>query len=596
MRSALVVSLAAAWLATGCAASGPQIAKKNARDATAAKRSEAPAKNSPFPSHRELSELGAAPTPVARPSMATVDAPGFELVGALPDVIQDVQPQAMTPFTKPLHDFAVTRQGMVMVSGAMHCFAKQIATFRMDSEGHPSASFIRFLAARCGTVAQRISFTVLKGKTPAKATDEEVAKRWGTKLPERLASLQLGAAGVLGAAAVRRGNQAVWVVAWGQRRVRMTPLARTASGNRITFEGEILIPAERLSALVTKGDYGVGYCRFDPRVRMPRFKVTCPVNKGDHKAWVDLAAFQPGRVLGQHVVQLLVTPSGAKVRKYERSLKLSSTAQMAEPKAVQMALVGLINGVRAKAGLKPVSLATAQSDLVQQLAGHYFGALVFQTAPETVADRIVMGLRAGWDVPGSVWRGHTTSFATSGTKDLGQLINGALELPGGRRALLSPEVTSIAVGTFHMAAGNNYTGALFATYETLTKDHKAKLLGMVVDELNTQRKARGLAPVKAEPGLEWATKLSAEALESGDKQATQGLMRALGTKLQTAARGWSMMVAKVPGMKFPEPLLTEAAPRLSIAVGLSRPVGTPWVVLQLAIAVAGQDAPQTQTM
>src|SRR6185295_734223 len=66
-----------------------------------------------------------------------------------------------------------------------------------------------------------------------------------------------------------------------------------------------------LQGLATAGPFGVRHCVADPGVTLPRFSLTCDVERGDPAARIEIAAFPPGRILGPIVLSLLVWPAGA---------------------------------------------------------------------------------------------------------------------------------------------------------------------------------------------------------------------------------------------------------------------------------------------
>lgn len=399
----------------GCAAQGSSVMVQPSASQLGPrlKVNEEPRKDSHFPSHRELSQLATKPAPAVPTDELRVEAPGFELVGALPDVIVDMTPSMVTPETQSVHAFVSANAGRFSISEAMNCFARQVGALGLTETGRPSISLTRFFGARCGSTAQALNFTMLRGSVSSEMKTAKAVKSWSKSVTDQLPKLDLPASAVMGSAFVRGpssgesgNNDAVFVVAWGQPKVRVGPIARTPLGATAVIEGELLVEGERLRAMVTRGRYRAADCVIDHRVVLPRFRLKCPVDKGDRQAWIDIVAFKPGRILGRSALTILVSPAAAELRTYRRTVNLSSTAQMSEPEAVRAALLNLVNRARKQAGLPPFKLAVAQSDLAQKLAPHFFGAAFFRTEVATVADRIVMGLRAGWAVPGGPDRLH----------------------------------------------------------------------------------------------------------------------------------------------------------------------------------------------
>src|SRR5262249_9711578 len=144
------------------------------------------------------------------------------------------------------------------------------------------------------------------------------------------------------------------------------------------------------------------------------------VDATDSAAWIEVAAFPAGRVLGHVVASVVVFPKGEPVAVYHDAGYVTRSVPAGADARDQ--LLRLVNEVRRGAGLPEVTLAPKQSEVAERVAPHSFAALI-GTEPELVADQIVLGLRAGWDVDGEVMNGDFTAGVLVNTNDLGRLLD-----------------------------------------------------------------------------------------------------------------------------------------------------------------------------
>jgi hypothetical protein len=238
-------------------------------------------------------------------------------------------------------------------------------------------------------------------------------------------------------------------------------------------------------------------------------------------------------------------------------------------------VVGVLNQVRREAGLGAVVYNADESATASRLAPHYFASLN-GGVPEIVADRITLGLRAGWQIPGMVGYGHLTSALIRNTKDATALLVSALNRPSGRETLLAPDVKVVAVGPV-LSKEQSALGAVFTSYSLLDPAQPGEV-AEVLAALNSKRRERGLAPAVLVDSLQPGVTAAARAVELGQMSPEGGLQQVLdqGASAFGAAEAWILAADAVERLPFPERLFLPSPPSIAIGVAHFRPPGSPW--------------------
>ena len=311
---------------------------------------------------------------------------------------------------------------------------------------------------------------------------------------------------------------------------------------------------------------------------MPQFSLRCQAEPSDASANVQIAAFEPGRVLGHTIVSLIVWPKGEIGSSYRRP-SLSLNADRNAPPSAQVAsdLVSLIGQVRNQAGMKALRFSEAESQTARRLAPHYFAAMAGLESEE-IADQVVLGLRAGWEIGAPLRVGQFTYGAIEGSASPSRLLAEALEVPSGREALLDPEVDHLALGTVG-GPGQGFVGAIFGTYATFElgdpRSHAEKLHRRL-DDLRAQK---GLSRAETLPKLEADLSAVTRQVSSGEWSANEGLSRALSVaaeRTQAAVRAHFVEALDLDRVVIPDELVTMRSLRVAIAVGQVQAKGDPW--------------------
>jgi hypothetical protein len=240
-------------------------------------------------------------------------------------------------------------------------------------------------------------------------------------------------------------------------------------------------------------------------------------------------------------------------------------------------LASLVGQVRGQAGLKALHLAEAQSQTARRLAPHYFAAMSGLESEE-VADKVVLGLRAGWEVGAPLRMGQFTYGASEGDVSTARLLSEVLEMPGGREALLDPDVNHLAVGVVG-GAGRGFVGVLFGTYATFELGDPQSHVQKLRRRLSDLRARKGLPNAEALPSVEADLSGVLREVSSGALTADQGLSAALSVaaeKTRTAVRAHYVDAADLDEVQIPDEIVSMRSLRVAIAVGQYQAKGNPW--------------------
>src|SRR4029078_6921148 len=90
----------------------------------------------------------------------------------------------------------------------------------------------------------------------------------------------------------QKDDKATVVIATAKRRAEIDHTSFVPDANvRVVLKGELLIPADRMQAVVTSGVYGFSECSFDPQAALPHLVISCPTRHQDRAARIQAAAF-----------------------------------------------------------------------------------------------------------------------------------------------------------------------------------------------------------------------------------------------------------------------------------------------------------------
>lgn len=530
---------------------------------------EPPEARGPFPAPEELDELGEAPAPEQVFALDVHPVERWRLAGPFPERVGALPWQGDDPWSKALAEAAERRAGLVLPTEAMHCVARELGLFYLAHRARPTDSLRRFITARCHASVASIGMAHYGATVPAGASEAQVFERWRETTGADLTRALSGGPRTVGLWYGRKGDQVVVMLAWGHREVLVEPVSPFADGEgRFVLEGETIMPAVRVQALVNHGRFDVAACEPAGEVAPPRFRFTCSVDPRDAQAFVSLSVLPPDRLLAKAGLNVLVWPGRSTSQDYRRPTygpprPVSTGDDVAED------FVALLNSARKEAGREPVELDAPQSATASRLAPFFFAALL-RRQPEVQADVIVLGMLAGWRVQGTVEAGHVTSAWVARSTDLSELLGAALEYPVGRETLMAQDIQRIAVGGLLATdEGREGMAALVGTYSLFSGAAHAELADRVMEQLAAARAARGLAAPRKLHRLDSLCHDASVAVSAGEAadEVLNALLRGSVQIVRRPVSGWLAEVSDLSALEFDDLLLDE--PDLAVAVSVS---------------------------
>lgn len=534
-----------------------------------------PGKASPFPSPEELSELGQPPPMHDLLDLPMRDVDSWQLTRDFPQRIQLAPYQPASPWEELLAERARRSGGTLYPSAAMHCVSREYARFYNTHGVRPTERLLQYMAGACGAIAQDLAAMVLYATVPEGVSDDDLFKHWNEGIDRLLASIQ-GRPRVAGLAFARNKDRAVVAVVHGERRVELKPLVPVPDGNsRVLIEGRLLVAAERISALINRGRYSFAECAVHPEIPLPRFIILCQMAKSDHLSWIQISFLPPGRILPKPALQVLARAPGARVDIYERHLYTTPT-EATSPEQFTAKLATALNQVRQRASLPPLALTARQSEVATKVAPRFFAAALGKADPLD-ADRIALGMMAGWEVEGTIRQGNFSSTLIGDTRDVSRWLSTALEFPGGRQALLSPDATKLAVGPL-LVEQNHLLGAIVGSYSFFGENQaagQAKIFDLIAQHradlrLSAPRRIDALEPQMREAGRK---------VQSGAASPINALNELLEVSARTLHRsvnGFVLESSRLEDFRLPEEFMQRRNLEVAIEVTHYQPPREPW--------------------
>ncbi len=427
---------------------------------------------------------------LARKSAKSID--NWTLKGPLPTVavVERVTPK--TPWEVAVSQ-DVPAFGPAM-SADMQCISREVAHYFLARDEYPGNALRTFIERRCASTAADTQLWALTGEVPEKVTDEKWLENWREGIKAHLKDVK---ATLTGMHVLREGKKGVVVFAYTTPRAEFAaPIQLVGTNGKIVLRGRVTTRnVERLSALINKGEYGVAECKTLEVLRPPEFAFECPVDAADERATVGIAAFEPGRILGQGVADFTLWPAGKANDTWQRASDSSDVAKG----DFNAQFLGAVNRLRQRAGLPMVSEAKQQTATAMQLAPHYFAAQLGEGNPRD-SDEIALGMMAGWDVGVDVMSSGFGNAVVMGSRDLSVFMDFALDSPFQRKALTEPRAKLIAIGS--LDDSDSALAAMFATYVPMGAFVRQEAEEAIITRLNKLRQDRmlGLAQWTLWPG------------------------------------------------------------------------------------------------
>ncbi|MBI4509077.1 MAG: hypothetical protein HY698_05550 [Deltaproteobacteria bacterium] len=527
-----------------------------------------------FPSKQDIDRLIQKPAPRFQ-ERKVIEVDHWDLAGPFPNMVGTRTYVDSSGWGRVLKEVADAKPGVLVPTEAMHCVARELGLFYLANRSTPSEDLGDYIMGRCGSPTVGLSWQMVSGDVGGHA-EEDVFRRWRGDYEEMLREQGSGNRAI-GSFYGKRDGHAVVLVASAARAVHVedTSPFPDAEG-RVWLRGELLVPAESIDALVNQGHYRVAPCSVDASVSLPRFAVACPTSPEDQRAWIELAAFPSGRVLGRTVLQVLAWPNKAPTSQYVNET-YTAPRSLAVGEDKTAALLELINQARATAGLAAVSLSTKQSVTATRVAPHFFAAL-FGDEQETVADTVVLGLQAGWDIEGLVKKGMFTYGLTFQADDLARMIDRVVARPRGRKVLLDPEITQMAIGPLDVA-DRPVLASVFSGYVLFGQEDNNKNAHLVRERLNKLRAEKNLPPLGVLASVQAKANAAAAQVAKGAKNPSQvfdDLLRESARIIEDGVTGWVFYASSLEDYEFPAKFVELKSGRIAISVAQFRADDEPW--------------------
>lgn len=531
----------------------------------------APADRS-FPTPAELAKITrqAPPALPERPPAPRLES--WALKGPFPDATDAPPPVDMIGAALLIAEADAARP-----TAAMTCVARALARFKAHHEGQVPDALKAFIGARCGASASGVQMQWIAGEVRADEQPAAVLARWGDGPGEMVDAVRgaLGPRGVYGGGFALHEGRAVWMVVGrdaGQALDGFTGLP-DAHG-KVTLRGPRSDRYASLSALVTRGRFQFAACEPAP-APAGQYGFDCPVDRADETAVIEVVGVPRGAVLGDRFVSVTAWPSGAPVDVWRAPTGVQA-ASASGAEGVPAALIEQVNALRAESELPPVVLDAAQSSELAALAPHYWSAR--WRGDRALADRVALGVLAGWKVEADVRQGHFAAASTDDRADLSALIRDMLSSPYQRRMLFDAHVRRLAVGA--MLVGPGRLLALIGGY-TIADDavDPEAAVARVHERFGQLRAAKQQAPLERWAPIEREMGPLREAVRQGKTTPEQALNRALQAASRASRRpvtGYLMWVSDLDDVELPPPLAEGPSRSVAIVVERAKAPGHPW--------------------
>ncbi len=554
MRSWLVVLLVVLLVACGGAQSGGSSEVRSIHD---------------FPDPAKLDErLAAAPAPESLLSESLTEPEGWRIEGELPGTPAPEPHESASPEGRLILGAAASRPS-VEATAAAHCLAREAAAHWLRTGRYPAQGHRRFLAARCGVTGPSLLLSAMP-LSSAESIDA-VSADMLRYLERHLDGEGLRHAGLAVVREESGSGVAMLAVEYALARLHIVRPKPTEQGF-VIVRGRILKDVRYVTGYLNQGVDRVVECERANNLSLPEFALRCVMDPADDHASLDIAAFEPGRMLGLPVASLIVRRDDASIRDYEmRPVGQPTTPQSAE--AFARAVVARVNGIRQAGGLGELRLAASQSQKMTRAVPYFFTP----EADGELQDLIAMTMIAGWDVEGLI-QDASFSAAQVRERDASRWVAYALERPFMRHTLLAPEANALAVSAVLEPGG---TSAMLAHYELFDEAEPRfdDVAVAILDRITEVRVARGL-PAPTEVRDNSALQAEVDRVRTDGKDIDDALEVALRRSVRQwnhAITGFWMHVGGNPGaFTVPESLLQPGELYLQAAATFHRAPGAPW--------------------
>ncbi len=570
--------LLAAFLAVvslGCGAGGPS--------GGPARGAEAASAPSPFPTRDELQTIALKPAPKATVSGDVAPVDRWTPKGPLPSVIGSLPRSAATPIEAVLAEAAADPKLKLTMTEALACAAREISWFALEEHGNPSDPLRTRILGRCGAADPRHGVYTLGFDVPDKVTDAEVLSQVRDKVREMIRKSPADVPRAAGIAFERKDGHALIALVVQAIEVEVEPVAVVPEDrSHAHIRGKVMVPVGHLAGFATHGEFGVVPCAMDPAVKLPAFHVTCDVTPQDAAAWVDVMIYPPGRLLGFSLVSMRLFPGGAP--ETEIVVPGMDKNQTSDPEAWPGEVLAELNRVRALGGLHPLSLEARQSATMTSLLPHFVAATEGALDPE-IADKVALGVQAGWDVNAVVHSGRLAIQGVNGATHPLTALRVALDDAVGRWTLLDPEADRFALGALSVS-DPTFMQTFFTTYDVVDASSALRDAEAVAQRIQALRTSLGHRPARPLLALRALAEQAAKDVTEGratPNDAMDRLLESSAETLQGPVQGWLGHLSAIGQLDIPPELVSRPELSMMLSVGYERRPGEPWVRITLFI-------------
>jgi hypothetical protein len=518
-----------------------------------------------FPSKADLDEVMTEQTKHV-PAMKTVALPSWTIKTAVP------VPNAPYPTETAYDRYFLQAADGAKPSAPLRCAALESARFYLEAGGMPDDGVRRYVAARCGSTLPGLQFSSMTGTFPDSMSDDQIVAGQKKALDDLMTSARLGAANVAGFGVARKSGKAALVLFSGRPVAAVDDFTPLVEGASVTLSGHVSGDSAFAHAVITQGNAGVAVCEGDPAVALPKFTIQCPFSPEDAQARIEISTRKPERVLMNIELGLLVRHTEDAGLTYAPELR-GSDGEAADATAFETALFGSLNDARRAANAPALSLEQQQSSTNEHLAPHLYVASSEGNAE--LADRIGLGVLAGWDVNGVIRDGGIYWSAITSSRSPGRFLSYALESPLARSILLDPKMSRVAIGATALEQG---AGALLTTYSFFqTQNHSADE-DVVFQDLVRRRRARHHSPPRRtarETALDTAL-VRVSKNQTNTMDAMNEAMARVVSMEQRGVTGWAVETSDLRQVPWTNEILDREPMEVEIGVTHYKAPGGAW--------------------
>jgi len=528
-----------------------------------------------FPTLKALQRIAAQPVQRPAKSVGQVPSSGWQVDARRAARSSQEAWQPSTASERAFVGLLSAQNRPLRTPSALACAAHELGRFQLETGSEVPSALHSFVLGACGAVTPESARLSLSGTVTGNLSDDELWPRFAESIRTQLVAGLPATATDVGFWLGRSGDHVVASLVYAEQRHTLQPFSLvSADENRVTFAGRLQDHVDHVEGYINQGRFGVESCVVDPGVSPPQFRIVCPMAPSDRTAWVQLMYVRPGRVLGTLFLETLLRRGESEMPVYVES---AGSRLSGDKIGFSQGVLAELNEVRRQAGLGPVTLADEQSATAGKLASHYFAGVTSRRS-DTLLDDIVLGLLAGWQVPGMIRSGSFYSQYTA--RDLGPTawLQAALALPAGRSTLLAPGVERVAVGQMAEAEGAGQ-GTLVTGYQLYHGNEHDQDAARLLSRINLARKDLGLGEASLVSGILPALREQLSRVHAGGRNPSAALDQVLQQAVDYSGQsmgGYVFETMSLDALQLPPEILRQ--PRLELAIGVThrRPQGGAW--------------------